>query len=283
MKILHGLFPQSISGYAFVFCPRFDLLVYRAGLVWISDTLRLAQYFARLDDPSNEVQRLAYVLRDNAITEAFRYVACSQQSIASASTAPSLEVELRLVQIMIKQVVEGALLELSEDSELKKIVGITQEKTGPVDPDVVSRELNRRERNWNDVPQLENGLDPSSFFTKKHSPNSLKTAVALCKEYPSTAGRFLSIATALKVHEVGSDPTNLRRIYTVTTRLVEKTWGCHRLGQLQTCQKGHPYSGGSFPEGCPECGRKVELPDMEFARNARFLHEDKFLEQMTRC
>jgi rRNA maturation protein Nop10 len=283
MKMLYGLFPKSIYGYAFVFCLRFDLLVYRAGLIWISDSLQLAQYFAKLDDPSNEVHRLARILRDNAITEALRYVARFEQSIASASTAPALEVELRLVQIMIKKIVEGALLESPENSELKKIVRIAQEKTGLNDPDVVIRELNRGVRHWNEVPQVENGLDLSPSFTKEQSETSLKTAIALCKEYPSTAGRFLSIATALRAYEVGSGPTNLPRMYTVATRLVEKTWGSHRLGQLQTCQKGHPYSGGSFPEGCPECGSKAELPDMEFARNARFLHEDKFLEQMRIC
>jgi hypothetical protein len=283
MKTLNGLFPTIISKYAFVFCLRFDLLVYRARLVWISDSLQLARYLAWLDDSSNEVQRLANILRDNAIAEAFRYVAYSEQSIASASTAPCLEVELRLVQHMIKQRAEGALVELPEDSELRKIVGGIQEKTGSDASDVVMREPNRRERAWNDLHKLEIVLDLNSSFTNQHSATSLKTAITLCKAYPSTAGRFLSIATALKEHEVSRDPTSLPRIYTIATRLVEKAWGSHSLGQLQTCQKGHPYSGGSFPEGCPECGRKIELPDVEFARNARFLHENKFLEQMTRC
>jgi hypothetical protein len=43
-------------------------------------------------------------------------------------------------------------------------------------------------------------------------------------------------------------------------------------------RKGLRISGGSFTEGCPECGRRMEVPDVEFARNAKYLHEDKFLE-----
>jgi rubrerythrin len=277
MKKLNSHFPTVIPKYEFVFSLRFDLLVYRARLVWISDSLRLAQYLAGLEDSSNEVQRLADILRGNAIAEAFRYIAYSEQSIASASTAPCLEVELRLVQNMIKKLAESGLRELPEDSELRRTVGSVQKKTCM---DVVLREPNRRERGWNAGARREKLLVLSSSFTKGPSANSLEAAMTLCKEYPSTAGRFLSIATALKADDVHRDPTNLARMYTIATRLVEKAWASHQLGQLQTCQNGHAYSGGSFPEGCPECGRKLELPDVEFSRNAKFLQEDKFLQQM---
>lgn len=282
MKKLNSLFPTIVAKYTLVFCLRFDLLVYRARLVWMSDSLQLAQYLAGVEDSSNEVQRLAAILRENVIGEALRYIAYSAQSIASASTAPCLEVELRLVQNMIQQLAESGLRELPEDAELRKTVGNVQEETGPEDVDGVLRKLNYRERDWSEVLRHERSLVFSSSFTKGHSMNSLKTATTVCKEYPSTAGRFLSIATALKAEEAGGDSKDLARMYAIATRLVEKAWGSHRLGQLQRCQNGHPYSRGSFPEGCPECGRKVEVPDVEFARNGQFLHEDKFLEQMTR-
>ena len=54
------------------------------------------------------------------------------------------------------------------------------------------------------------------------------------------------------------------------------------VGLVPHLLQSSAYSGGSFTQGCPECGRKVELPDVEFRRNAEILHEDKFLGQMTR-
>jgi hypothetical protein len=281
MKTLNGLFPNIVAKYEFVFCLRFDLLLYRAHLVWISDSVRLARYLAGLEDSSNEVQRLASIICDNAIAEALRSVAYSGKSIAAASTAPCLEVELRLIQEMIKQLTKCGVRELSQDSELGEMVG-KREINGLVDPDIVVKELDRRDNDGCSVSELDRGLDLGSSFTREQSANSLKTATTLCKEYPNTAGRFLSIVAAPKPQELDRHPPNLPRMYSDATRLRE-AWGSHVLGQLRTCQKGHPYSGGSFPKGCPECGRKAEVPDVEFARNAKYLHGDKFLEQMTRC
>lgn len=282
MKTLNGLFPNIVAKYEFVFCPRFDLLLYRAHLVWISDSLRLARYLAGLEDSSNEMQRLASIICDNAIAEALRYVACSRKSIAAASTAPCLEVELRLIQEMIKQLTKCAVRELSQDSEMEEMVG-KREIIRLVDPDIVVKELGRRDRDGWSVSELDRGLDLGSSFTKEQSANSWKTAMTLCKEYPNTGGRFLSLVAALKPQELDRHPPNLPRMYSDATKLREEAWGSHVLGQLRKCQKGHPYSGGSFPKGCPECGRKAEVPDIEFTRNAKYLHEDTFLEQMTRC
>lgn len=129
--------------------------------------------------------------------------------------------------------------------------------------DVVMTELYRGARAWDDVYNLEDTFDLSSCSTKEHFADSIKTTIALCKEYPSTVGRLSSIAKALNDDKVDPDPTGLPRMYIIETRFVERPLGSHILDQLERCQAGHP--------------------NVEFVRNAKFLHEDKFWEQMTRC
>jgi hypothetical protein len=51
-------------------------------------------------------------------------------------------------------------------------------------------------------------------------------------------------------------------------------------GSWKPRQAGQSVLEKLFSEGCSECGRKVGVPNVEFAK---FLHEDKFLEQMTTC
>ena len=126
----------------------------------------------------------------------------------------------------------------------------------------VMTELYRGARAWDDVHNREDTLDLSSS-TKEHFADSIKTTITLCKEYPSTVDRFSSIAKALNDDKVDPDPTSLPRMYFIETRFAERALGSHILGQLETCQTGHP--------------------NVVFMRIAKFLHEDKFWEQMTRC
>ena len=238
---------------------------------------------AALEDASHEVQRLANVLRGNTIAEGVRYFTYAQRSIALASTAPCLEVEFCLVQSMIKKIAGEAL------QELKNVGGFEPANLGIQlstfsAANAVEEPLELFAFNLpNNSDCVSGETDRSSCLAKQHSKDSLENVITLCKQHPSSTGRFLSLAKMLKQHTAGSDPTNLQRVYSLATRLGEKAWGSHILGQLETCDKLHPYSRGSFPEGCPECGKKVELPEVEFARNSDFLHEDKFLEQMRRC
>jgi hypothetical protein len=89
-----------------------------ACFAWIS--VRVANYLAGLQDSSNELQRLANILRDNAIAEALRSVAYCGQSIMLAIAAPYLEVKLRLVQVLIKKLMERALRKSPENLGLRK-------------------------------------------------------------------------------------------------------------------------------------------------------------------
>lgn len=205
----------------------------------------------------------------------------------SAIAAPCLEVELRLVQVLIKKLMERALRESPENLGLRKVFRNLEEKIDSttlgtkfsnVRPDqseesrtshhgmalsdgsdVVMTELYRGVRAWDDVHNLEDTLDLSSSSTKEHFGDSIKTTITLCKEYPSTVGRFSSIVKVLNDDKVDPDPTSLPRMYIIETRFAERALGSHILGQLETC------------------------PNVEFVRNVKFLHEDKFWEQMIRC
>jgi hypothetical protein len=53
-------------------------------------------------------------------------------------------------------------------------------------------ELSRGARARDNVHNLEDTLDLSSSSTKERFADIIKTAIPLCKEYSSTAGRFLS-------------------------------------------------------------------------------------------
>lgn len=129
--------------------------------------------------------------------------------------------------------------------------------------DVAMTELYCGARAWDDVHNLEDTLDLSSSSTKEHFVDSIKTTITLCKEYLSIVSRFSSITKALNDDKVDPDPTSLPRMYIIGTRFAERALGSHILGQLETCQAGHP--------------------NVEFVRNTKFLHEEKFWEQMTRC
>lgn len=119
-----------------------------------------------------------------------------------------------------------------------------------------------------DIPAEAIGMD---------TKGSLNVAIRICNAYPHTAGRYLAAAHAMRKYQSNPDVTAIPKY---TNRAAEKGWGSHVLGQLKTCESGHLYSGGSFAEGCPECGKQVELPEVEYTKSAQFLFEDRFLAQM---
>jgi hypothetical protein len=222
-------------------------------------SVRVANYLAGLQDSSNKLQRLANILRDIAIAGAFRSVTyCGQSMLAIA--APCLEVELQLVQVLIKKLMERALLKSPENLGLRKAFRNLEEKidsgtefsnvhldqieesrtshhgSALLDgSDVVMAELYRGAKAWGDVHNLEDTLDLSSSSTKEHFADSIKATITLCKEYLSTVGRFSSIAKALNDDNVDPDPTSLPGMYIIETRFVERAQGSHILGQPETC------------------------------------------------
>lgn len=266
MAALHKMFPALTPKYMLLFRPRFDLLAVRARSVWIQDSLRSARFLAALKDGSYEVQRLANLLRENAIVECVRYIAYCEERIKAMTSAPCLEVEFRIAQLSLRHLAECAMVE-----ELS--VKSTHLGASPTMNSDVSTTYAKMSKD---------GFAPRhavDFVLKKEAAeHSHEVVNTICKQYPDTAGRFLAVATALRNQQRTADPTELPKIY--TTRASERAWGNHVVGQLRQCEKGHAYSGGSFPEGCPECGRKYELPEEEFTKSAQFLHEDDFLAKM---
>ena len=261
MKALHNSFPLVVQEYALIFQLRFDLLEFRARIAWVYDSIRSVRFLSGLIDASNEVQRLAQVLRGSVVAECVRSIAYCEQRLPLVNS-PRLEVEVRLAQILFKYLLDSALMggKLTIDAEV----------TSPVE--------GRQTTAVTDSQKL--GSDITLTFTGQNANSSLNSAIKLCKMYPNTAGRFLNVANELKSYRCTPDVTILPRPWTKRSSASEKAWGSHILGQLKMCETGHPYSSGSFPEGCPECGKRVELPEVEYARSAQFLHEDEFLAMM---
>ena len=170
---------------------------------------------------------------------------------------------MRLAQIVFKYLLESALVEEEPAVDVK-----AAEMAGgrlsikPTDSSILGA--------W--------GSNLSSV--RQNANDSLEATIKICQTYPTSAGRFLSVANELKNHRYTPDVTAIPKPWTKRTTAHERAWGSHILSQLQTCDRGHPYSDRSFPEECPECGKKTELAEVEFARSAQFLHEDKFLAMM---
>lgn len=101
---------------------------------------------------------------------------------------------------------------------------------------------------------------------------SLEKILGLCTRYPSTAGTFTNAYKQAKLALEGRQtPTDL---YAKETGAYWKKWKDYKLGSLEFCVLGHPYSETTFA-GCPECGRAVEPRDYN-----SFLHEDAFLKKL---
>lgn len=101
---------------------------------------------------------------------------------------------------------------------------------------------------------------------------SLEKVLSMCTRYPSTAGTFKNTYNQAKLALEGRQtPTDL---YAKETGAYWKKWKDHKLGRLESCVLGHPYSTATFA-GCPECGTAVEPKDYN-----SFLHEDAFLKML---
>ncbi len=81
---------------------------------------------------------------------------------------------------------------------------------------------------------------------------SLSKSWTLCHTFPDTAGLLISTCIAVRtVVGGGQRPPNLYK-----ARDIWWTWPKHVVGNLESCQFGHPFSGETW-SGCPECGREA--------------------------
>jgi hypothetical protein len=111
-------------------------------------------------------------------------------------------------------------------------------------------------------------------------PRLLKEALLLCRRFPNTAGAFLETVNKFHNYARSDDLGSIPFVTNGKIRKIEKTWGQYVMGHLRSCGNKHPYSIQSFPKGCPECGRKVELDDEVTQRASANLHEDEFMKMV---
>ena len=247
MRRLHEIYPGDIVDYNLTFKWRFLLLEARAHYSSTYDSLRIASTLSDLQDSSGEVHRLANdVLRAESREVALQYAFFCDRIVDSATSlhAPMLEVEARLLQTAFVKLFESTL---AEDSNTT---------------------LQCRPANIPTIPTI-----PAYA-------SSLTSALALCRSYPGTAGRFHTVVKAMQEHQPDPDVSTIPQIYTAKTRATERAWGGHVLDCLVVCANMHAYSEGSFLVGCPECGKQVEAPEVEYEKAKKFLREDEFLKMM---
>ncbi|KAI9810891.1 MAG: hypothetical protein M1827_005750 [Pycnora praestabilis] len=79
----------------------------------------------------------------------------------------------------------------------------------------------------------------------------------LCRRFPDTAGKFTRTFGLLR--DITRGQRRTERLYKPETLELWRKWGNYKTGYYTKCPYKHPYSAKTFPEGCPECGREVEL------------------------
>lgn len=264
---LKPLFSSYIKGSILPFVLRFELLLARARLVWIQDNLQVADYLFSLSDPSEELPRMAVLLRKNSLGPCMESQGKCLEAIESAraSKFPAIETEFRVYFLLFAYF----------ESRCRLLCAPPSDSPSPLSP-----------------------LSPSSSsapFQPGDSPQltaNVKEAAYLCKHYPRTTGKFqrcLDELTRFFAATAGDPPHHQQQqhsipfpptIFTARTRLTEQLWGEHQLGALVECPNGHPYSGKTFGGdhgGCPECEPIALDIEQEAARNAHYLREGEFM------
>ena len=110
---------------------------------------------------------------------------------------------------------------------------------------------------------------------------SMRVMLDLCRQYPDTAGLFLSSVVSIKrALETGRQDWKIE-LDSMAANAFWKKWAGHEVGFLRHCIHGHPYSGYVFSD-CPECGRYVEpkSKEQDTTHYASFLKEDQFVAKM---
>lgn len=226
--------------YTLLFHVRSDILEYRSRAVLALDTLKVSHLLMALEDRSCEVQRQAGVLQSVALQECFNCAECCRASIARCHLASSSSAHNS----------SGSFPSIQDPPAYSPCVQV---------------ELLLQETQFR-------------YMAGDTSPSLLEKANLLCKQYPYTAGGFLETVESFYQYNDTRNPANIPTVTNI--RSAERDWGRHAVGHLTTCDQKHPYSTVTFPGGCSECGKKVELENEVFGRTQAFLQENEFLRAM---
>lgn len=248
MMRLQPLFPAYVVGSNFPFALRSRILLARLRLEWILDNLRVADYLASLSDPSEELPRIAALLRRHSsnLCVGCKDMCTQGVDLARAKVLPAIAAEFLILLIFFAYYEARC-----EDSSERKFSPSATSSSGPFKPTVEMAE-------------------------------NIKAAEDLCKHYPRTAGKLLQSLTELPRFFAQSALQIPPTIPTRQTRETEQRLGEHQLRCLTECDNGHPYSTATFEDGCPECEEAVLDIEQQVKKNNEFLREDEFLAHMRR-
>lgn len=244
----HEAFPNMVASYVFMFHHHFDVLEYRVISVRMADTLRLANYLLGLEDPSLGVQRQGLKMLEYTNKESLACIKYCQKAFDSdvVRTSPCIEAEIRLHQVHF------SLIAMATKSKLAQF-GMPQEvDVAAEDRDAIKAKLSA----ISDICQ--------------HYPDSHRLFMATVTDFMQTLDRETGMEDNLQIPGV--------KIGEV--REIEKVWAQHEVGHLKVCGKLHAYSARTFPQGCPECGRKVMTQQEIYQKTSSHLFEERFLEAM---
>ena len=120
----------------------------------------------------------------------------------------------------------------------------------------------------------------SGVESRLNTEASCERVMHLCRRYPDTAGKFLKSYRNIERSLNSFQP--LVPLYTAETTETWRRWGRHVVGHLRCCKYGHPYSTATF-DGCPDCGREVEVAAApEPIDYEALMKNDEFLAKMRR-
>ncbi|KAK5225217.1 hypothetical protein LTR47_009642 [Exophiala xenobiotica] len=244
----HDAFPNIARSYDLKFHSHFDALEYRVIGIRIQDTVRMANHLLGLQDPSFGVQRQGMKMLEYVHKESLARVDHCQNALNNdrVKTSPMIDAEIRLHQVQFSLFAKATKSKLSA-------LGTTVE--GAV-----------------------SATDDTAIKGK------LDEVMEICEHYPDTHKLLMDTTAefiqAIDRADVMEDTICIPKVKTRGVREIEKLWAQHEVGSLKVCAKSHVYSTKTFPQGCPECGRKVMTDRELYQKSSKHLFEDRFLTAM---
>ncbi|ETN38001.1 uncharacterized protein HMPREF1541_07624 [Cyphellophora europaea CBS 101466] len=231
---------------------RLGVIILRLSSVMVGDNIAMAQYLSTLPDPALMTQRMSEVLLQATVNgaEASRKQCIKLLEDEALKKVPALACELQLRQIQLWLLVDCGLEAMPSETLLAENIN------APID------------HKLEDIPDMLDILD---------------AVLDSSKRYPQTCSSFSSATTNFK-HLLGNiiegqSVGTVPGIDITSARKVERRFreyvGAKRI---TVCAENHPYFEDVFGKnGCPDCGKKVELDEEVFRHSGKFLFENDFL------
>jgi hypothetical protein len=208
----------------------------------------MANHLLGLQDPSFGVQRQGMKMLEYVHKESLARVDHCQDALNNnlVKTSPVIDAEIRLHQVQFSLFAKATKSKLSA-------LGATMEGAVSVTDDTAIK-------------------------------GKLDEVMEICEHYPDTHKLLMDTTAefmqAIDRADVMEDTICIPKVKTRGVREIEKLWAQHEVGSLKVCAKSHVYSAKTFPNCCPECGRKVMTDRELYQKTSKHLFEDRFLTAM---